>query len=376
MRMMALYWLMSAELEQPAWVGASVFVVTGVLVTILMLFPHRRIEKVGTRLALGVSTAIAACGSALLAWLAYSGQTSWWATTTVLSVVAIANALTSGHAGSLRQEISEDQIALTVRLRASFLLARFVAGVLVIWFSLPVAWKLLAWDSQSYIPLLVFLAWLAWKMPYGVAVTETTPISLGEGFKFARSTPRLRALFGLSGSALFGFIAFSVMPEMLTKEYGAGLPAYGMWLTTTGAAAALGTLVGRILSRRKVSSNTVFALFSGASLFLVGAGLMGNFEAMNALYSVFMFLLLPFEVLVEGAQRSESRDHQRVVNKVREFQLGVVGPTLGFIGTLAGNFFGLTAREIMLAGATVQLTIALAFWAVVSKKKINLMEHS
>ncbi len=267
-----------------------------------------------------------------------------------------------------REQLVEGNTKLEISRSVAQIVGPSAAGLLVQWFTAPVA---IAADAVSFVASAVSFALLRAPEPTAARRDDRTGIvnEVRDGLRTVLGSPLLRTLAG-AGSAynLFGNMLFAVFLLYATRDLGLQPAAIGLILSVGGPAGLAGALLASHVARRfGLGPTLVGALAIGATgrtLILLAGGppgvVIAYFVAARALLSVWVPI---YGVTSLSLRQAITPDHLqgRVTATMRFIVWGTL-PLGSLIGGVLGGAIGLRPT----IGLAVVGTIVAVTWFVLS----------
>ena len=275
-----------------------------------------------------------------------------------------------GPSGALldRELAGTQQLQAALRRDQIMFLMRALVGVASGAVLLHGTWLLLAIDAVTFIPLICILAYLrrAHPAPAG-EVDSPIDASLFRGLGIVFSNAGLLVAFGLAVVRdAFVAIGFSLTAEIVKVDLKANGLAYGSWLSITGVAGVLGSIIyermghGTLAKRLRVYAFCV----CGVPLAMICAGHSPSLTPYVAFYAVFVFLVSPTDSTFKALIRGLPQEQIGRVDRVYLVLQSGLTPRLWYAVTKLAQSAGVSPQQTLATSATLGLGCTLVLLAI------------
>ena len=267
-----------------------------------------------------------------------------------------------------RELAGTQQLQAALRRDQIMFLMRAIVGVGSGAVLLEGTWLLLAIDAVTFIPLICILAHLrrAHPLPAG-AVSSPLDASLFRGLGFVFCNAGLFVAFGLTVVRdAFVSIGFSLTAEIVKVDLKENGLAYGTWLSLTGAAGVIGSLIYERMGHGTLAKRLRIYAFCvcGVPLAMICAGSSPTLTMYVAFYAAFVFLVSPTDSAFKALIRGLPQEQIGCVDRVYLVLQSGLTPLLWYAVTWLAKSAGLSPQQTLATSASIGLACTLVLLVI------------
>ena len=322
--------------------------------------------------------------SSLLAGLVAFDMLTFW-TLIWLGIAGAAMSVFVGPSTALldRELAGQKQLRAQLRRDQIMFLMRGFVGIFSGAVLLKGTWLLLAVDALTFLPLIAILCYLRRSSPVSAGVSEgMLGNSFFRGLGIIFCNGGLLVAFGLSLTRdAFVSIGFSLTAEIVKLDLKESGLAYGTWLSITGFAGFIGSILYEWLGKGSLARQLpLYALcVMGVPLAMICAGSSPNLTLYTACYAAFVFMVSPADSTFRAIIRGLPTEQIGCVDRVNLTLQSGLCPLLWFLVTWAGQSMELSAQQTLAASATFGFVstaiLLICGFTIVRKRFVRLFDE-